>query len=50
MKLAVIAQSAAAFAVAVAVYVAYSWLLRIPELPQLVSLTRSMLPGRFRGQ
>jgi putative peptidoglycan lipid II flippase len=49
VKVLVIAQSAAAFAAAVAVYVAYSWLLRIPELPQLFSLTRSMLPHRFRG-
>jgi putative peptidoglycan lipid II flippase len=49
VKLAVIAQSALALTFAVVVYVAYSWLLRIPELPQSLSLARSMLPRRFRG-
>ncbi len=49
IKLLVFGQSALALAVAVAIYLGYSWLLRIPELPQLVSLTRSILPSRYRG-
>lgn len=49
VKLAVVAQSALAFAAAALVYAGYSWLLRIPELPESLTMLRSLLPRRFRG-
>jgi putative peptidoglycan lipid II flippase len=49
VKLAILVQSLLAATVAAVVYAGYSWLLRIPELPQSLSMLRSMLPGRFRG-
>ncbi|MDQ3871381.1 MAG: MATE family efflux transporter, partial [Chloroflexota bacterium] len=42
-KLAILVQSAVAFSVAAVIYLAYSWLLRIPELPTLINLLRQAL-------
>ena len=42
-KLAILVQSAVAFSVAALIYLAYSWLLRIPELPTMINLLRQAL-------
>jgi putative peptidoglycan lipid II flippase len=49
-KVAILAQSAAAFGAAVAVYLVYSVLLRIPELPSSMRLVRQVLLRRKEGE